>query len=154
MPYLEKMLLVEGISAFLEGGGQVTLDQAFGFRRPGGVSIRRAASNKMRNDILLHLKQSHPEWSGLAPAVASRRMRKAFDQYEAGRWKRERDSLAAPSAEPYASFWRLLRDDMRMPQIDRLREILSTEFNTPFEFRASPSTMTESLRGEDASDDD
>nr|KZA99970.1 hypothetical protein A4A59_19535 [Rhizobium leguminosarum] len=154
MPYPVKLFLINGLSAFLVDGGEPSLDKAFGFRRQGGVSPRRAASNTRRNDILLHLKQSHPEWSALSPAVASRRMRKAFDQYEAGRWKRERHSLAAPSAEPYASFWRLLRDEMRMPQVDRLREILSTEFNAPFEFRASPSTMTESLRGDDASDDD
>jgi hypothetical protein len=127
LPYHLSLFVLQGLSPFLETAGEVSLDQAFGTRRHGGISISNAAKNAQRDDMLRHLRNIHPEWSVLAPSVASRRMRQAFERYEAGRWKREKSATSAPSSEPFTTFWRVLNAGMRMPQEARLRQILERE---------------------------
>lgn len=127
LPYHLSLFMLQGLSPFLETAGEVSLDQAFGTRRHGGISISNAAKNAQRDDMLRHLHNIHPEWSALAPSVASRRMRQAFERYEAGRWKREKSATSAPSSEPFTTFWRVLNAGMRMPQEARLRQILERE---------------------------
>ena len=127
LPYHLSLFLLQGLSPFLETAGEISLDQAFGTRRHGGISAANAVKNAQRDDMLRHLRNIHPEWSEMVPSVASRRMRQAFERYEAGRWKREKSATSAPSSEPATTFWRVLNAGMRMPQEARLRQILERE---------------------------
>lgn len=127
LPYHLALFLVQGIAPVVESAGETSLDQSFGTRRHGGISAANAAKNAQRDAMLRHLRSIHPEWSNLVPSIASRRMRKAFELYEAGRWKREKSTFSAPSAEPFTTFWRILNAGMRMPQEARLRQILENE---------------------------
>lgn len=126
-PYYLSLWLLQNLTPVIETNGEVSLDQSFGIRRHGGITPANAAKNSQRDDMLRHLHRIHPEWSGAVPSIASRRMRKAFEFYEIGRWKREKSALAAPSAEPFTTFWRILNSGMRMPQEARLRQILERE---------------------------
>ncbi|QXC50947.1 hypothetical protein KHC17_10450 [Agrobacterium salinitolerans] len=119
--------MLQGLTPVVETAGEVSLDQAFGTRRHGGITPANAQKNSQRDAMLRHLRGIHPEWCDLVPTIASRRMRKAFELYEAGRWKREKAAFAAPSAEPFTTFWRILNAGMRMPQEARLRQILDSE---------------------------
>lgn len=127
LPYHLALFVLQGIAPVVDTAGEISLDQSFGTRRHGGISASNAAKNAERDDMLRHLRNVHPEWHELVPSIASRRMRKAFDHYESGRWKRERAVVAAPSAEPFTTFWRILNAGMRMPQEARLRQILEHE---------------------------
>ncbi|MEJ1173180.1 hypothetical protein WA845_02945 [Agrobacterium sp. CMT1] len=124
LPYHLEIFLIQGLTPFVETAGEVSLDQSFGTRRHGGITTSNAARNARRDDMLRRLRDQHIEWCDLPASVASRRMRRSFETYEAGRWKRDRNAIAAPSTEPAATFWRVLNSGTRMPQTDRLRQIL------------------------------
>lgn len=127
LPHFLELYLFQRLKLVLDTNGAVSLDQAFGLRCQGGISPAKAVKNAERNDMLRHLRNEHPEWSQLVPSIASRRMRAAFERYEAVRWKREEFAAAAPSAEPFTTFWRIQKAGMKMPQEARLRQILEDE---------------------------
>lgn len=123
--------LASSLGAFLSCENVTTLDQAFGLRSRGGASVQTMLRIDERDRLLRHLVREHATWSLLPASTAAKKLRREFDLYEAGRWKRERRAALAPSTEPQATFWRLLRSEVRMPQQKRLCQILELEINYP-----------------------
>lgn len=127
----DREFLVSGIEVYLSASAAVSLDQALGLRSRGGVSPRMVLLNDERDALLRHLAREFHSWSSLPPSLVARQMRRAFETYETGRWLRERNATIAPVMEPYATFWRLLKEGMRMPQQKRLSQILDVEIQYP-----------------------
>lgn len=127
----DRDFLVSGIEIYLSSNSGVSLDQALGLRSRGGVSVQRTLQNDERDDLIRHLVREHPVWAFDPPTTAARKVRHAFDAYESNRWLRDRNAALAPITEPQATFWRLLKDDMRMPQQKRLSQILDVEIQYP-----------------------
>ncbi|MBN9055473.1 MAG: hypothetical protein J0H80_17300 [Rhizobiales bacterium] len=127
----DRDFILNGLEAFLSASSVASLDHALGLRSRGGASVRTVLRNEERDYFLRHLAREHHAWSFLPPSLAARQMRRAFDVYEAGRWCRDRSADIAPVTEPHATFWRLLKADMRMPQQKRLSQILDMEIQYP-----------------------
>ncbi|WP_430439719.1 hypothetical protein [Shinella sp.] len=127
----DRDFFASGLEVFLSPSSTVSLDQAFGLRSRGGVSPRVVLLNDERDALLRHLRREHDAWSSQPSSLAARQMRRAFDSYETGRWLRERNASIAPITEPHATFWRLLKAGMRMPQQKRLSQILDVEIQYP-----------------------
>lgn len=127
----DRDFLVSGIEVYLSSSSGVSLDQALGLRSRGGVSVRRTLQNNERDDLIRHLVREHPVWGAEPPTIAARKVRHAFEAYESSRWLRDRHAAIAPISEPQATFWRLLKEDMRMPQQKRLSQILDMEIQYP-----------------------
>lgn len=113
------------LMAWVEGGASISLDAQLGLRRQGGVSAKRALALADRDCMLRTLYAER--WADLAPSAASRVMIISFERYECTRWLRERTLLSAPSAEPAATWWRMLRTGSEMPGSKRLSQILMRE---------------------------
>ena len=128
---VDRGFLLSGLEVFLSASSSVSLDQALGLRSRGGISARTVLRNEERDDFLRHLAREHHAWSSLPPSLAARQIRRAFEIYETGRWCRDRNAAVAPVAEPYTTFWRLLKAGMRMPQQKRLSQILDMEIQYP-----------------------
>lgn len=102
-------------------------EAAFGIRHRGGVSKARSEAIAFRNARLLDLKRAHAVWSILPPGPAAKAMRSNFDRYETTRWLRDRHHSTPPTIEPARTWWRILRGDVPMPGVDRLRQIIARE---------------------------
>jgi len=111
----------------IEAGRPASLDKAFGLKQRGGISPPRAAALQRRDDLLRRLWHKSDEWSDLAPAAAARMMSQSAKRYEAIRWPREQKSIVAPLTEPAATWWKILRSDLSVPEAKRLQQILESE---------------------------
>jgi hypothetical protein len=100
------------------------LDHALGLRQRGGVSPTRANLLLDRDRHLARLWKTSPDWCDLDPAAAARLMTLSAGRYETTRWPRERDALSAPSAEPAATWWRIMRSGAPIPSAERVAQIL------------------------------
>jgi hypothetical protein len=118
-------MMCEGFAAWVEAGGEISLDKAMGLRTRGGVSPARALALEERNALLRDLWLSTPAWAALPPIAAAGVMSLSVRRYEADRWPRERNNDDAPSAEPAATWWRCLRLGAGIPDAKRLGQILS-----------------------------
>lgn len=121
----DRDLLSKGLEGFLSPGSPTSLDQALGLRSRGGASVRTTILNTERDALLRHLAREDAAWCRFPASLAAKEMRRAFDNYERGRWRREGSASVAPAFEPNATFWRLLKAGMRMPQERRLSQILN-----------------------------
>lgn len=115
----------------LDAGEGVSLDAALGLKRHGGGGARKALANAERDKLLRGLVRNHCRWSCMAASLASKDLLSEFSRYESSRWKRDRTSDTAPAAEPYSTFWRLLRNGVQMPGPKRLSQIISVEIEDP-----------------------
>lgn len=115
----------------LESGQPASLDMSLGLKRHGGASARKALANAERDKLIQQLVHCSPQWDGKPISVISRELSVAFDRYETGRWKREQSANAAPQEEPFSTFWRLKREDHRIPGPNHLRKILTLLFQDP-----------------------
>ncbi len=120
----DRDFFLKGIEGVLSDRSPGSLDQAFGLKSRGGASIRTTLLNNERDALLRHLAREEFSWSQLPASLVAKQMRRAFEAYQAGRWRREKSAVAAPAIEPNATFWRLLRAGMRMPKERRLCQIL------------------------------
>lgn len=105
-------------------GEDTLLDHALGLRQRGGISPTRANLLRDRDRHLARLWKTSPDWRDLDPAAAARLMTLSARRYETTRWPRERDALSAPSAEPAATWWRIMRSGAPIPSADRVAQIL------------------------------
>jgi len=120
----DRDFLSKRLEGFLSPGSRTSLDRALGLRSRGGASVRTTILNEERDALLRHLAREHEVWCRFPASLAAKEMRRAFDKYERGRWLREKSANIAPAVEPNATFWRLLKTGMRMPQDRRLSQIL------------------------------
>lgn len=127
----DRLFFADGVSEYLAPDGPRSLDKALGLRQRGGASVHRGLQLDERDTLLRYLVQTHPHWSALEPYVAARHMLTEFDAYEKNRWTRERRTGIAPDAEPFATFWRILKNGQKMPKLKRLRQILTREIQYP-----------------------
>ncbi|MFK0331117.1 hypothetical protein ACIQUB_08340 [Rhizobium sp. NPDC090275] len=124
-------LLVSGIGNYLyalDNGASPSLDKAIGLKAWGGVSAGRQDALSRRDDLIRRLWRSQPDWQGLPPAAAAKLMQQSAERYANLRWPRECDLIVAPSAEPAATWWRILSSGERIPgSSKRLQQILNVE---------------------------
>lgn len=118
--------LAEGLEAYL-AGDEARLSRALGLRTRGGLSPARASALARRDELLRRLWKVTPSWQHLGESSAGRLMALSASRYELSRWPRERRNLAAPSAEPAATWWRILRSDVPIPRGPRIAQILREE---------------------------
>ncbi|WIJ24990.1 hypothetical protein [Devosia sp. RR2S18] len=112
------------LSKVVFSGGEISLDEAFGFRSQGGISARRDEQLAERDVMLRRLVRLVPGWDQLTASALAARMEESFCRYESSRWSRERSKDLGPSDEPALTWWRILKDEARLPQSRRLRDIL------------------------------
>jgi hypothetical protein len=122
----------DAFAGWIAAGAIEPIGKALALTTWGGVSPARSIAIDERNRALRRLYADLPEFRSLAPAAAARAMVQAFDRYETDRWQpREKDHVDAPSAEPAATFWRILKSKAPMLRADRLRQILADEIQDP-----------------------
>lgn len=136
LPAVLREHLVGGLERYL-AGEEADLSRALGLRNRGGVSPTRASALSERNRSLQRLWKTEAAWHTLPPAAAARLMALSASRYEANRWPRERSALSAPSAEPAATWWRILRSGQPIPASPRLAQILREEIQDGFGFPAA-----------------
>lgn len=109
--------------AWLDSGAQEPLGRALKLQTRGGISPAQALTLSTRDRALRRLYEEC--WPDFSAAKAAKLMAESFFAYETRRWPRESDHIAAPSAEPAATWWRLLREDTPPPTWERIRQILA-----------------------------
>lgn len=134
VPEDSRARLLEALEASISSGFEISLFASLGLKRWGGVSPLNQISLSRRDRQLCRLRHRVPEWGNLTPAAAAKAMSASLVQYEARRWPREREALSGPTAEPYATWWSMLRADVAVPGEKRLAQILKTEIQDGFEF--------------------
>lgn len=126
----QRRYLAKGFETYVmetEAGVAASLDRAFGLRQRGGISPARAAVLQRRDDLLRQLWRGHEAFRDQQPLVAAKLMYLSADRYQSTRWPREKNDLSAPSSEPAATWWRILRLDIAIPGTKRLQQILQRE---------------------------
>ncbi|MEI8715874.1 hypothetical protein [Mesorhizobium sp. ISC11] len=94
----------------------------------GGASLVHSSALAERNRLICALWQKHERWRDLRPGAVARAMLRAYRQYETRRWPQESRSLSAPTQEPEATFWRLLRGEHSMPgSAKQMKRILESD---------------------------
>ena len=124
IPEDARKVLAEGIEAYLADPRNAQLDRALGLRTRGGVSPGRAKMLAERDILLRRLWKVAGPWRDLDPAAAARLMTLSASRYVTTRWPRENDALSAPSAEPAATWWRIMRAGAPIPSAERVAQIL------------------------------
>lgn len=99
------------------------LPAALRVRARGGVSHTRRELLAERDALLRRLHQG-TTYADLSPLAAAKLITQDFKTYERRRWARESKGYEAPAVEPVATFWRLLRTGMKMPNPKYLKRIL------------------------------
>ncbi|MDO9417961.1 hypothetical protein [Pararhizobium sp.] len=122
-----RVLLRDALNASIASGFEISFYQALGLRTWGGASPVRRMQLGRRNRRLCELRDDIPEWAAMTPATAAKAMAASALRYQTDRWPRERDQLSAPSAEPAATWWRVLRSGEAIPGEKRLAQIFRQE---------------------------
>ncbi|ABA78909.1 hypothetical protein GQF56_08560 [Rhodobacter sphaeroides] len=99
-------LLLRALAEALAGE---PIGRALGIEPPAGLTLRRAALLRERDELLHRARAARPEWRTASARRAATLIHAALDRYRANVWPRERGREAAPAAEPAASFWRICR---------------------------------------------
>ena len=107
------------------GDSTASLDRCLGLRRHGGVSAARSVVLARRDRLIVQLWKTSPEWCDLPPVAVARLMKLTADRYAQSRWREERNDITAPPAEPQATWWRILQMDVPIPDVRRLKQVLS-----------------------------
>lgn len=122
-------LLADGIGSYLEAideGHSASLDKTMGLKVWGGVSALRQYRLSRRDTLLRDLWQTAPEWRGLSACVVARLMVQSARRYETQRWSREQFQ-PEPTAQPSATWWKVLHSGCKIPGSKRLQQILEEE---------------------------
>lgn len=120
-------LLAAAILELVECDFSLSFDEVIGLKGHGGVSLPKLIALLRRDRMLRALYLSQPEWRDLRPSAAARMMKISADRYEASRWPRDSKDISAPSAEPAATWWRILLMGTQIPAPKRLQQILELE---------------------------
>ncbi len=124
IPDESRMLLRNALDASISSGFEIPLYDALGLRTWGGVSPLQKIRLNRRDQRICKLWAAVHEWSELSPASAAKAMAVSAERYQSDRWPRERNAFDAPSAEPAATWWKILRTGESIPGERRLAQIL------------------------------
>ena len=122
----ERRFIADGLRVYFTTP-KGSLDKTLGLRSWGGVSPDRADAIARRDRLLVRLWQGHDAFRDKPALAAAKLMCLSADRYQSTRWAREKSDLSAPSSEPAATWWRVLRLGMTVPGAKRLQQILQRE---------------------------
>lgn len=91
-------------------------------RTRGAQSHARRRLLAERDASLCRLHRQH--FGHLDAAAAAKVIHQRLTRYQSDRWPRESDADEVPAAEPFATFWRLLRSEVQIPKGKQLLRIL------------------------------
>lgn len=124
IPEQSRALLLDALNLSIASGFEVPIEDALGLKKWGGVSPLQKMKLNRRDQRIRKLWSVVPEWKELSPAAAAKAMATSASRYQSDRWPRERKAVDAPSAEPAATWWKILRTDECIPGERRLAQIL------------------------------
>jgi hypothetical protein len=117
-------LLLQALRAHLDGE---PIGRALGLEPAAGLIARREIELTQRDRLLRHVRMAVPDWSELAARQAAAHMIASFARYRAAHPRANaQQRTTAPAVEPAATWWRLLRLNLKvqMPGREQLSAIL------------------------------
>ena len=126
----QSSLLADGLGRYLDAlddGNAPYLDMTLGLKSWGGISPRHGERLAWRDELLLRLWKTCPDFIGLPSISAAKLMSLSATRYASARWAREKKERISGQSEPAATWWKIMKSGLDVPGSKRLQQILDQD---------------------------
>jgi hypothetical protein len=127
MSHRERLDFMRAVLNYFECGADLPEADAWRLTVHGGCQPSREQRKVKRDEMLAELVRSSEAWRSMPVIRVAAEISAAARAYKLGAWKTDKARSLAPSYEPQATFYRILKMEECIPATKQLSNILRRE---------------------------